>query len=429
MKILVNPVFSWETCSLESCEREYEYTGPVVELKKGGKAPAAPDPNVVSAAQTKSNKETAAYNAAVNRNNTYTPLGSQTYKFKGYDPATGAPMYDETVSLSPDAQAQFDQEMQQNRQLNNVAGGMLGQIGQTYAKPMDTSGLPQLQGSLDTSGLPQLYGAGDLEGARTQTQDALYQRQAQYLDPEWQRRQEGELTRLANMGVTEGSAAWEDAIARMGRERQGAYADARMAAIGAGGDEMSRLSGIASQNRGQMYGELLGGAQFGNQARSQGLEELYALRNQPLNEFNALRSASPVAMPNFQSAPDVAMQGTDVGGNIWNSYNANLNNYNAQQASKNGMLGGLMQLGGSLGSAWLLSDERAKENVEAVGTLPDGVGVYEYNYKGESPADRQTGVMAQDVERVHPDAVATAADGYKRVNYARVLAHALAGAR
>jgi hypothetical protein len=146
MKILVNPTFDWSTCRLESVERVYEHDG-AVTLMKGGRAPATPDPKAVSDAQTQSNLQTAQANAALGAGNTTTPLGSSTFTGRK-DPLTGLTIYDQNISLTPDAQAQLDQEMAQNRQLNDVAGGMLGSIGNTYANPLDTSGLPGLMGSV-----------------------------------------------------------------------------------------------------------------------------------------------------------------------------------------------------------------------------------------------------------------------------------------
>jgi len=61
-----------------------------------------------------------------------------------------------------------------------------------------------------------------------------------------------------------------------------------------------------------------------------------------------------------------------------------------------------------------LSDMRAKEDIERVGILDNGIGVYRYRYKGEGA--QQIGVIAQEVEKVVPSAV-TERDGLKYVNY------------
>lgn len=60
------------------------------------------------------------------------------------------------------------------------------------------------------------------------------------------------------------------------------------------------------------------------------------------------------------------------------------------------------------------SDERLKENIERVGETDDGQPIYRYNYKGDHRT--QIGLLAQDVERSHPDAVGES-HGYKTVDY------------
>ena len=483
MKVYTKAVYQMTDAGMELIPEEsswYDYDGPVAELK-GPKAPTPPDPNVVSAAQTKSNKDTAEYNAALNRYDVYTPLGSSVYSQTGTD-ASGAPLYRQDVTLTPLAQEQFDRELAQNNRMNELAGALMGQVEGSTGQPLDTSSLPDwsygvtgnlpaLKTSADgaaaamgvnSAGLPQLYGAEDLLGARQQAQDSLYKRQSAFLDPQWQQRESDLTTMLANQGVVEGSEAWQRARDQFNREREFAYGQARDAAITGGLGEMTGLSGIARGNRSDLFGEraasaqvqnqgaaiqnqfglqnaalnnqaqqqafaqALANAQFGNQARGQALDEMFAVRNDPLNRFNALRSSSPVQMPNFSQSGQVSMQPTDVAGNIWNAYNGQMNIWNAQQQANNGLLGGLMGLGGTLGGAAIMaSDERAKDDITAVGELPGGLGLYDYEYKGDPLHERHVGVMAQEVEQDDPQAVITGADGVKRVNYSRVLARAL----
>lgn len=79
--------------------------------------------------------------------------------------------------------------------------------------------------------------------------------------------------------------------------------------------------------------------------------------------------------------------------------------------------GGMGQLlGAGIGAAGaIFSDRRLKENVELVGAHA-GLPLYAFNYI-TVPDRRFVGVMADDVERVLPDAVTVDADGYKLVNY------------
>jgi hypothetical protein len=68
------------------------------------------------------------------------------------------------------------------------------------------------------------------------------------------------------------------------------------------------------------------------------------------------------------------------------------------------------------GFASLFSDKRLKENVHQIGKTFDGQPVYRYNYKGHP--ETQIGLIAQDVEHKHPEAVGLAG-GYKTVDYGR----------
>lgn len=71
-------------------------------------------------------------------------------------------------------------------------------------------------------------------------------------------------------------------------------------------------------------------------------------------------------------------------------------------------------LGAGLMGASLLSDERLKENKVPVGMLFDGQPIWSYTYV-DDPTPR-IGLMAQEVERVHPEAVSDFG-GIKSVHY------------
>jgi hypothetical protein len=112
--------------------------------------------------------------------------------------------------------------------------------------------------------------------------------------------------------------------------------------------------------------------------------------------------------------PQVA--GADILGATQQGYNAQLANVNAQNAASGNFMSGLMGLGG----AYLMSDINLKENIEKIGSLDNGLNVYSYDYKDgyDLPKGRQIGVMAQEVEKVIPEAVAVMPNGFKAVNYA-----------
>lgn len=338
--------------------------------KSGGKAPKAPDPAVVSGLQTQSNQDTAAYNAALARYNTYTPYGSQEYTQTGTD-ASGAPIYRQDIRLSDGQQRLFDLQQGQDIGLGEIGSQQIGQMRNVYSQGIDPSSIGQF---------------------RDQAQNALYDRNTAYLDRDFNRSEDRERNRLANQGVVEGSEAYNAAMDRFGQGKEMAYRQARNESIVGGGAEADRA-----------------------------MNQLFSLRNQPLNEFNAIRGAAQVQMPNFQNAQGSSANPTDVSGNIYNSYRGNLDAYNARQASNNSMWQGIGNLAGS--ALMMFSDENLKEDISPAGNLPDGTNVYEYTFK--PTGEKQVGVLAQEVEKKQPDAVVTHPSGYKMVDYGKVLARAL----
>jgi hypothetical protein len=104
------------------------------------------------------------------------------------------------------------------------------------------------------------------------------------------------------------------------------------------------------------------------------------------------------------------LAGLQASGNFWNM----LGGLGGMKTSGGGTVGGnaISGLGSMLGSVF--SDERLKEDVETVGELFDGQPVYKYRYIGDPKW--QIGLMAQDVEKIIPEAVHEIG-GFKAVNY------------
>lgn len=71
------------------------------------------------------------------------------------------------------------------------------------------------------------------------------------------------------------------------------------------------------------------------------------------------------------------------------------------------------------------SDLSIKENICKIGTLVNGLNLYKYEYKQPYKDvwghGEQIGVIAQEVEKLIPEAVGIHADGYKVVNYSMVM--------
>jgi hypothetical protein len=83
----------------------------------------------------------------------------------------------------------------------------------------------------------------------------------------------------------------------------------------------------------------------------------------------------------------------------------------------------LIGAGAQLGSAYLgkPSERRLKTNIEQVGTLSDGLNVYDFDYVWGGPRER--GVMVDEVERLRPWALGPITpEGYRTVDYSKLEA-------
>ena len=105
----------------------------------------------------------------------------------------------------------------------------------------------------------------------------------------------------------------------------------------------------------------------------------------------------------------------------------------AANASNAQFWGGLISAAGTAaagkgaGAAAAASDINIKENIKLVGRLKNGLNVYSFEYKKEFKDTEYAGhgsfvgVMAQEVEKVIPEAVFTGKDGYKVVDYSLIV--------
>lgn len=190
--------------------------------------------------------------------------------------------------------------------------------------------------------------------------------------------------------------------------------------------ELQKL-GLYNAAESDRFSQGVSNANLANSSRDAGINEQMTLRDRPLQEFLQLYSGQQSPVINQPGVPQVGSpQAPDILGATNAQYQAQMDAYNAKNAQQSGLWGSIAGLGGSLGSAAILaSDERLKKNIEPVGKLPQGVGLYEYEYKSDPTNTRHTGVMAQELEKVQPEAVLKGKDGYRRVDYRQVLARAL----
>jgi hypothetical protein len=91
--------------------------------------------------------------------------------------------------------------------------------------------------------------------------------------------------------------------------------------------------------------------------------------------------------------------------------------YIGQKSKGSPGVGGL--LGSGLQSAAIaFSDRRLKRDIMRIGTLAGGLGLYLYRYLWEDGF--RTGVMADEVARLRPDALGPVIGGFATVDYARI---------
>lgn len=328
-------------------------------VSKSAPPPAAPDPEDTARAQAQMNKETAITQYGLNATNQITPDGSLTYRQIGKWP-DGTPRYEATTALSGAQQGIYDTNQQTQQNIANIGRDQSARIGDLLGSP--------------------------LQLGNEETEARLMELGMSRLTPQFERNQEALRTRLLNSGIREGSEAWNAEMGRMSQSEN---------------DAVNQL--------------LLSG-------RAQANQEIMAERNAPINEITALMSGSQVSQPNFVGTPQTQVAGVDYAGMVQNNYNNQMQQWQQQQQNSNATMGGLFGLAGTLGGAAMkygpglamMSDRRLKTDITRVGTLDNGLAVYSYRYKSGGPM--QIGLMADEVEEIHPDAVRTF-DGFKAVNY------------
>lgn len=258
-------------------------------------------------------------------------------------------------NLDPTQQGLLDRQNAASTGLSGMMPGMVSSVESAYGNPNDARSIDQLT---------------------RQAQASIDAR----LNPGLEQQSKALDQQLANQGIAPGSEAWNNAKRAHGNQEN----DARQQAV------------LAALN----YSPAL-------------LQQQQTLRSAPLQELSQVRGLSAPTIPTFQgyTGANVAAAPYMQGG--MQQGQAMTNAFNLQQANQNSMQQGLF----GLGAAALMSDVRLKENVNRVGTTDGGLPVYTFRYKGQPQT--HMGVMAQDVEKVNPDAVREIG-GYKAVDYAMV---------
>lgn len=181
----------------------------------------------------------------------------------------------------------------------------------------------------------------------------------------------------------------------------------------------------ASQN--QLQNLLASGAQYGNLGMSaqqsilQGAQaQMAAGAQQQATEQSQLQAA----YDQFLQRQAYPYQQAQFYANIAQGIGAGAGGTTAQTPAQPSFLSQLFGGVAAIGSIWP-SDERLKENIEPIGKTFDGQNIYKYNFKGDDR--KQIGLIAQEVEHKHPEAVRTLGD-IKMVDYDEATQDAAHGA-
>lgn len=389
---------------------------------KSKKAPKAPDYAAAAQAQGAADKAVAQYQTAMDRPTQVSPDGSVTWQLRpGADPNNPqAGDWIQTTSLSGQNQAIYDKQQQNNLALQGLGSTAIGQAQNVLGQQFNPSltnfqtpqglqqsnvNLPQYQGQMFEGQGPQqtLNQFQNIDENASRYSDeaarALYDKQTQFLGERFGQATDAERSRLASMGLQEGTEAYTRALDQMQRNQNAAYQtaalDATLQGYNVGSQQLGDLLAARQSNMGLQQGifgqgqqqfqnqlsayganqqertnQFQGGAtqysmdqaerqaqaqnqiQLANQAaaqRQQQFNEEAYKRSLPINEISALLSGGGVNMPQFSGfAPSAGFNAPDSLGATQAQYNAQMGAYNAQQQQKGSLLGGGLSLAGGL---------------------------------------------------------------------------------
>jgi hypothetical protein len=382
-------------------------------------APAAPDYRGAAQDTAAGNLEAARVATAANRVNQVTPYGNLNYAETGTD-KYGNPTWTATTSLSDVGQQLLNNQNATSLGLGGAINAQLGQVQNVMGQGFNPNTAP-----ITTNvGQANLQTSPDYQGGMAGW-DRANQLLMQRLQPQMDIQQRTLDAKLANQGVVAGTEAYNRAKMGLGMQQNDLLNQAQLSGLQAGNTLFQQgMQGaqFGNQAQQQLLNNQLANANLGNQAQQQQFNQALTQYNMPLNTLSALRTGAQVQNPTFVNAPQQATTaGADILGATQANYNAQMGGFNAAQAAQSNLNSGLMGLGGTLGAAAIMSDIRTKENITQVYWLPNGLPVYTYEYKPEYKDEAghgvHIGVMAQEVEQVMPEAVITRADGIKMVDY------------
>lgn len=398
----------------------------------GKSSPDPPDYAGAAEAQAQSSREVTEQQTWANRPTLNTPFGQQTWEVTPtWDPSTGQYInsWTQNTNLTPEAQRALDSQMDVQQGRSDLALNHMGRVEEEYGQPMDWSKFQRMSGPLkdqgvqrniSSAGLPTLNSA---DRYREDAENAIYGKFADRMNPQFERDQDRMRTQLYNTGLREGDEAYDQAMEDLNQQQGDQRQQAMYQSIIGGGQEASRALEMDSATRGQLFGERqqqgtfynqsgqqaqgqqLDRSNFQNQLRQQQIAEEMQRRGFSLNEMNAILTGQQVGMPNMPSFNQAQRsEATQYNQAAQNQYQAQLDQFNAQQQGMQGLMGGAMQ------GAMMFSDRRLKKNITFIGVFR-GLRHYVYQYVW---GQWSVGVMSDEVD---PKFVVRHPSGYDMVNY------------
>ncbi len=205
------------------------------------------------------------------------------------------------------------------------------------------------------------------------------------------------------------------AQAEMARQQNLANAQAMSNIYNQGYGQAMGLAGNQVQNLGAMGQQLAGMGTGAQSSVLQGAQAQLAAGAQEQATNQAQLQAAYDQFLQQQSYPfQIAQYFANIAQGLGSTAGGTSSTTAPGPSAASQIMGGVGALANIAGALPMPSDKRAKENIEAVGTLNDGQTVYRYNFKGDPKT--QIGLLAQEVEQRNPGAV-TEVKGLKMVDY------------
>lgn len=313
-------------------------------LGKAG-TPDAPDYMGAAQATADANRDINTQQTYANRPTTSTPWGTQSWETgETIDPATGKKVttWNQNIKLNPEQQAALDSQNKVQLGRSQMGEQLVGQATDAFSTPFDWDSAPEGGSRVDAQGTQRMQ--GDSSQWRQRGQDAISELNA----PQLKEARTQMEARLANQGITAGSEAYNTEMRNLSDNEQ----RANLMAISAGRDEAGQMfnqdamgtqinnAGIAADNASSIQA-----GDYNSRLRQQKIAELAQKRGMPLNELNALLSGQQVTMPGQPTSSQAGKyQGADITGAMGQTYGAQMDAANAQNAQAG-------QTAGAMGSA------------------------------------------------------------------------------